>query len=43
MLIASIDITYVDKREEVEEKRKADPQWYDITYVDKREEVEKKR
>jgi hypothetical protein len=29
------DITYIDKakREAVEDKRTADPQWYDITYI----------
>jgi hypothetical protein len=44
-ILTRLDATYVDKakREAVEDKRKAEAQWYDISYVDKKREVEDKR
>lgn len=41
-VLTSSDISYVDKKREVEYKRKAEAQWYDISYVDKKREAEGK-
>lgn len=45
-MLTRSDITYIDKvkREAVEDKRKADAQFYDITYIDKvKREAEDRR
>lgn len=45
-MLTRSDITYIDKvkREAIEDKRKADAQFYDITYIDKvKREAEDRR